>query len=265
MWNPRDQRQRWGFTKSVFVCVIICVISHVITSSSLPSLSSSAQVGHTHRPLCVGWPSACNAAGALAGDSQPHRATPNYFCARLPQKLARNASRLRYQRVACAPRPSTHMPFSNTAVRQPQSIPPAPSSQDRARLLLLSAREHRRSQRLGLGVIVLDYLHATPDFDLRCVVNAGNVLRLFAKTAHLECAADRLIMHLHRMTTLAYRKRARDSLSIAYVCTPVYQREPWNVGLDGSAHAQPQANVSRCANRRIHDTCARMRRVMCPV
>ena len=158
------------------------------------------------------------------------------------------------------------MPFSNTAVRQPQSIPPAPSSQDQARLLLSSAREHRRSQRLGLGVVDLDYLHATPDFDLRCVVNAGNVLeRLFAKTARLECAAGRWIINSHRMSALAYRKRARDSLSIAYVCTPVYQREPWNVGLDGSAHAQPQANVSRCANRRIHDTCARMRRVMCPV
>ena len=37
-------------------------------------------------------------------------------------------------------------------------------------------------------------------------------------------------------------------LSIAYLCTPVYQREPWNVGLDGLAHAQPQANVPRCAN-----------------
>eukprot|EP00966_Prymnesium_polylepis_P118433 2738600-Prymnesium_polylepis.1 len=34
------------------------------------------------------------------------------------------------------------MPFSNTAVRQPQSIPLAPSSRDRTRLLFSSAREH---------------------------------------------------------------------------------------------------------------------------
>jgi hypothetical protein len=62
----------------------------------------------------------------------------------------------------------------------------------------------------------------TLTFDHRYVVNAGNVLRLFAETAHLECAADRWIVHSHEMTALAYRKRARDSLSIAYVCTPVY-------------------------------------------
>ena len=135
------------------------------------------------------------------------------------------------------------MPFLNTAVRQPQSIPPAPSSQDQARLLLSSTREHRRSQRLGLGVIVLDYLHATPDFDLRCVVNAGNVLeRLFAKTARLECAAGRWIINSHRMSALAYRKRTRDSLSIAYVCTPAmryYQREAWNVGFELSPCSAP--------------------------
>eukprot|EP00966_Prymnesium_polylepis_P157389 3637407-Prymnesium_polylepis.1 len=41
-------------------------------------------------------------------------------------------------------------------------------------------------------------------------------------------------MHSHRMTALANRKRAWDSLSIAYVCTSMryYQREPWNVGFE---------------------------------
>ena len=203
MWNPKAQRQRWGHKQRFRVRDHLRDITrhHVIVVTKFVVVGASwTPIG---RSALVGLP--CNAAGALAGDSQPHRATPNYFRAGLPQKLARNTSRLRYQRVACAPRPSTHVPFSNTAVRQPQSIPPAPSSQDQARLLLSSAREHRRSQRLGLGVVDLDYLHATPDFDLRCVVNAGNVLRLFAKTAHLECAADRWIMHSHRMTTLAYR------------------------------------------------------------
>ena len=173
-----------------------------------------------HRPLCAGWPSACNAAGALAGDSQPHRATPNYFCAGLPQKLARNASRLRYQRVACAPRPSAHVPFSNTAMRQPQSIPLAPSSQDRA--ILISTRAPQVSEAWTGCDRFTRTQRLTLTFVLRCIVNAGNVLRLFAKTAHLEFAADRWIIHSHRMTALANRERAMDSLSIAYVCTTVY-------------------------------------------
>jgi len=44
------------------------------------------------------------------------------------------------------------------------------------------------------------------------------------------------------MTALAYRKRTRDSLSIAYVCTPAmryYQREAWNVGFELSPCSAP--------------------------
>ena len=44
------------------------------------------------------------------------------------------------------------------------------------------------------------------------------------------------------MSALAYRKRTRDSLSIAYVCTPAmryYQREAWNVGFELSPCSAP--------------------------
>ena len=106
-------------------------------------------------------------------------------------------------------------------------------------IILISTRAPQVSE----AWIVLPARKPTPDFDLRCVVNAGNVLeRLFAKTARLECAAGRWIIHSHRMTALAYRKRTRDSLSIAYVCTPAmryYQREAWNVGFELSPCSAP--------------------------
>ena len=110
----------------------------------------------------------------------------------------------------------------------------------------------------------------TLTFVLRCIVNAGNVLRLFAKTAHLKFAADRWIIHSHRMTALANRERAMDSLSIAYVCTTVYairyyQREPWNVGFELSPCSAPGKCKLMRKQSKIHDTCARMRRAMCLV
>ena len=51
-----------AFNKNSFVCVIICVISHVITSSSLPSLSPIRKLDIQSARSALGWPCAIRAA-----------------------------------------------------------------------------------------------------------------------------------------------------------------------------------------------------------
>ena len=118
---------------------VIVVTKFVVVGASWTSIGRSALVGLPRATLPVRSP-------VTHGHIVPYRTTFAKHCHRSSHATQAdfviNGSPVLRDRVRT-------VPFSNTAMRQPQSIPPAPSSQDRARLLLLSAREHRRSQRLG--------------------------------------------------------------------------------------------------------------------